>query len=85
MAESFDIVAFIKDFGFPIAACVAMFVMLMKVIKNHKEEVAELKDAIYDLKTSIAESAAAQNKEMTTAINNNTIALQRLTDKIGNG
>lgn len=82
--ESFDMVSFIKDFGFPIAFCVALFIMLMKQNKAHREEVDGLKEAIYDLKTSVAESAAAQSKEMTQALNNNTVALQRLTDKIGN-
>ncbi len=80
----FDLVSFIKDFGFPIAFCVALFIMLMKQNKSHAEEVNALKDAIYELKTSFAETAAAQNKEMTQAINNNTVALQRLTDKIAN-
>lgn len=82
--ESFDIVSFIKDFGFPIAFCVALFIMLMKQNQAHREEVDGLKEAIYDLKTSFEESAAAQSKEMTQALNNNTVALQRLTDKIGN-
>ena len=82
--ESFDLVSFIKDFGFPIAFCVALFIMLMKQNKAHREEVDGLKEAIYDLKTSVAESSAAQSKEMTQALNNNTVALQRLTDKIGN-
>lgn len=82
--ESFDLVSFIKDFGFPIAFCVALFIMLMKQNKAHREEVDGLKDVIFDLKTSVAESVAAQSKEMTQALNNNTVALQRLTDKIGN-
>lgn len=78
-----DLVSFIKDFGFPIAACIAMFIMLFKQNKSHSEEVGALKDAIYDLKTSFAEASAAQSKELTQAINNNTLALQKLSDKIG--
>ena len=80
----FDIVSFIKDFGFPIACCVALFVMLMKQNKSHSEEVAALKDAIFDLKTSFAEVSSAQSKELTQAINNNTLALQKLSDRLEN-
>lgn len=83
--ESFDFVAFIKDFGFPIACCVALFIMLMKSNKSHREEVSELKDAIYELKTSFIQSSNEQKAELTQAINNNTVALTRLTDKIGDG
>ena len=80
--EGFDLVSFIKDFGFPIACCIALFIMLMKQNKGHTEEVASLRDAIYDLKTSTAEANAQQSKELVQAINNNTLALQKLVDKI---
>ena len=52
--------------------------------KAHKEEVTELKQAIYDLRSSVSDSMTKQEKELTQAINNNTIAMQRLADKIGN-
>ena len=39
--------------------------------KSHKEEVTEMKEAFYQ-----------QSKETTTAINNNTLAIQKLTDKL---
>lgn len=80
----FDIVSFIKDFGFPIACCVALFIMLMKQNKAHSEEVEALRTAIYELKSSFAESSASQSKELTQAINNNTLALQKLLDKLEN-
>lgn len=82
VSTGFDIVAFIKDFGFPIACCVALFIMLVKQNKEHKEEVTALKDTIYDLKTSFVETSANQSRELTQAINNNTLALQKLSDKL---
>ena len=81
----FDLVSFIKDFGFPIACCVALFIMLMKQNKAHSEEVVALKDAIIDLKVSTAEANAQQSKELTQAINNNTLALQKLSDRLEDG
>lgn len=82
VSTGFDIVAFIKDFGFPIACCVALFIMLIKQNKEHKEEVTALKDTISDLKMSFVETSANQSRELTQAINNNTLALQKLSDKL---
>ena len=79
-----DVITIIQTVGFPIACCIALFIYLLKTAKAHKEEVNELKQAIYDLRTSVADSMTQQNKELTQAINNNTIAMQRLADKIGN-
>lgn len=49
--------------GFPIVACIAMYIRMEKADEMHKEEM-----------TKITES-----------LNNNTLALQRLTDKLGGG
>ena len=66
-----DYITFIQTLGFPIAMCVALIIFLVKSNKSHKEEVAEMKDAFYQ-----------QSKETITAINNNTLAIQKLTDKL---
>lgn len=79
-----DFVTIIQTVGFPIACCIGLFIYLIKTAKSHKEEVNELKEAIYSLKTAVGESMAQQNKELTQAINNNTLAMQRLTDKMSN-
>lgn len=79
-----DVITIIQTVGFPIACCIGLFIYLIKTAKAHKEEVNELKQAIYDLRTSVSDSMTQQNKELTQAINNNTIAMQRLADKIGN-
>lgn len=78
-----EFVTIIQTVGFPIACCIGLFIYLFKTAKSHKEEVNELKEAIYSLKTSVTESITQQNKELTQAINNNTLAMQRLADKIG--
>lgn len=55
-----EILNFIQQVGFPIAACVALFWKMNEQDEAHTKEV----------------------KEMTTAINNNTIVMQKLIDNI---
>lgn len=55
-----QVVTVVKDLGFPIAVCVAMFWLNYKQTEQHKEEMAKLTDAL----------------------NNNTIALTELKDRM---
>lgn len=55
-----ELLNFIQQVGFPIAACVALFWKMNEQDEAHSKEV----------------------KEMTTAINNNTIVMQKLIDNI---
>lgn len=71
IATAPDFVTIIQTVGFPIACCIGLFILLVKMNKSHKEEVMEMKEAFYQ-----------QSKETTQAINNNTLALQKLTDKL---
>ena len=66
-----EIITLIQTVGFPIACCIGLFILLWKMNKTHKEEVSEMKDAFYQ-----------QSKETIQAINNNTLAIQKLTDKL---
>ena len=62
----------IGSVGFPIVACCGMAYFFSKVNSNYRADIKEL---------------TAQHKQemdsMTQAINNNTLALQRLLDRIG--
>lgn len=69
VAASSDIVTIIQTVGFPIACCIGLFILLWKMNKSHKEEVIEMKEAFYQ-----------QSKETNQAINNNTLAIQKLSD-----
>ena len=67
-----DIVTIITTVGFPIVACGAMGWYVKYISDRHSQEVQQLNEQ--------------HNKEMqqvTTALNNNTLALQRLCDKLG--
>lgn len=56
------VINLIKDLGFPIAVCIAMFWLNNKQVEQHKEEMAKLTDAL----------------------NNNTLALTELRDRLDN-
>lgn len=75
-------VSLIQTVGFPIACAVAMFIMLNNEQKAHKEESAQLSQTITDLKVSFSESINNQRSDMVEAINNNTLVIQKLLDKL---
>lgn len=77
-----DILTIIQTVGFPIAVAIAMFVMLQSEQKAHREESEKLTQTITDLKISFAASITDQERTITEAINNNTLVIQKLLDKI---
>jgi hypothetical protein len=56
------VINLIKDLGFPIAVCIAMFWLNNKQVEQHKEEMSKVTDAL----------------------NNNTLALTELRDRLDN-
>lgn len=54
------VISLIKDLGFPIAVCIAMFWLNNKQVEQHKEEMTKVTDAL----------------------NNNTLALTELRDRL---
>lgn len=77
-----EIVTLIQNFGFPIACTVALFIMLRNEQKGHKEEAQKLTDTISDLKMSFANAINEQKSDMVSAINNNTLVIQKLLDRL---
>lgn len=67
-----QVVTLIAQFGFPIAACVAMAWYVKYVTDKHSKE-------LLDLNIQHKEEMA----NVTKALENNTLALQKLCDKIG--
>lgn len=62
----------ITSVGFPIAMCLLMGYWIKTTHDDHREDIKRLQ-----------ENHADETKSMTEALNNNTIALQKLIDKIG--
>lgn len=77
-----SLVTLIQGVGFPIACAVAMFVMLNKEQKEHKEETAQISSTINALKESFTQSMNDQKQDMVNALNNNTLVLQKLLDRM---
>lgn len=66
-----DIVTMITTVGFPIVCCIAMGWYVKYVTDEQREEIKNL-----------TEKHREEMTEVTTAINNNTIALTKLCDKL---
>lgn len=77
-----DILTIIQTVGFPIAVSIVMFVMLQNEQKAHREESEKLTQTITDLKISFATAITDQERTVTEAINNNTLVIQKLLDKM---
>lgn len=77
-----DIVTIIQTVGFPIACAIAMFLMLQNEQKAHKEESEKLTETINDMKLTFNDAMHDQQNNITEAINNNTLVIQKLLDKI---
>lgn len=77
-----EIITLIQTVGFPIACAIAMFLMLNGEQKNHKEESNQLTATITDLKISFADAITQQKVDMVEAINNNTLVIQKLLDRM---
>ena len=77
-----DILTIIQTVGFPIAVSIAMFVMLQNEQKAHREETEKLNETITDLKITFNGAITDQERTITEAINNNTLVIQKLLDKL---
>lgn len=77
-----DILTVIQTVGFPIAVAIAMFFMLQNEQKVHREETEKLTETITDLKIAFNDSIRDQEKTVSAAINNNTLVIQKLLDKL---
>ena len=77
-----NVINLIQTVGFPIACAVAMFVMLHNEQKEHKEETGKLTETITELKISFSDSINQQKSDMVEALNNNTIVIQKLIDRM---
>ena len=75
-------ITIVQSVGFPIAVAVAMFIMLQGEQKQHKEESQQIRDAVTDLKIEFSDAIHKLESQTTEAINNNTLVIQKLLDKL---
>ena len=77
-----DIITIIQTVGFPIACAIAMFMMLKKETEAHKDESERLTNTINEMKLAFNDAIHEQENSITQAINNNTLVIQKLLDKM---
>ena len=77
-----DFITIIQSVGFPIAVAIAMFIMLQNEQKNHKEENQKLIETMSNMKISFDTAMHTQETNITAAIKNNTLVIQKLLDKL---
>ena len=77
-----DVITIIQTVGFPIACAIAMFMMLKKETEAHKEESERLTNTINEMKLYFNDAIHEQENSITQAINNNTLVIQKLLDKM---
>lgn len=77
-----DAITIIQTVGFPIACAIAMFMMLQAEQKAHREESEKLSQTITELKISFSEAVHDQERSIAEAINNNTLVIQKLLDRL---
>ena len=70
--DAANIISVVSEVGFPIAMCLVMSWYVKDTNDKHREEVRQLNKQHSD-----------EMQQVTTALNNNTLALQRLCDKLG--
>ena len=66
------VIDLVQSLGFPIACVVALFAMWQSEVKAHDEEMDNMRNALEE-----------QSKSTTEALNNNTVILTRILEKLG--
>ena len=69
-----EVLQAITTIGFPIVACIGIAIFFNKINENYRLDIKEINALHHD-----------EMKNMTEAVNNNTLALQKLTDSFQKG
>lgn len=72
----------VQQVGFPIAVAIAMFIMLQGEQKQHREESEKITATMNELKSTFNTAIHEQESTIAEAINNNTLVIQKLIDKL---
>lgn len=84
--EAMEVVTnLISNLGFPIAMCVILFYSLNKERADHRVSEESINASIIELKETFTQTIHGQQEKMVEAINNNTLVMQRLVDKLDRG
>lgn len=76
------ITTLISQLGFPVAMCIILFYSLNQERKDHRVSEETINQSIVELRETFTQTIHGQQEKMTEAINNNTLVMQRLVDKL---
>lgn len=77
-----DFITIVQQVGFPVAVAIAMFIMLQNEQKQHREESERITGTMNELKETFNAAIHEQESTIAAAINNNTLVIQKLIDKL---
>lgn len=81
--EGVDVITtLISQLGFPVAMCIILFYSLNQERKDHRVSEETINQSIVELKETFTQTIHGQQEKMVEAINNNTLVMQRLVDKL---
>lgn len=84
--EGVDVITtLISQLGFPVAMCIILFYSLNQERKDHRASEETINLSIVELKETFTQTIHGQQEKMVEAINNNTLVMQRLVDKLDKG
>lgn len=78
-----EVVQVISTVGFPIVACIAMALFFKYMVDKSREERTEMNKMHKEEIDKLTQQHRDESKAITDALNNNTLALQKLCDKLG--
>lgn len=78
-----QIISAITTVGFPVIMCLAMAIYIKYISDKNRETIQSLNEQYRETVQQLTTQHNDENKMLAEALNNNTLALQKLTDKLG--
>lgn len=72
----------LANYCFPIVCCIGLGWFVFKMSTDHKTEISELNEEHRKQITELNAQHKAETNKMTEALNNNTLVLQKVSDKL---
>lgn len=83
MVDYEQIISAVTTVGFPVVMCLAMAIYIKYISDKNRETIQSLNDHYRETVQELTTQHNNENKMLSEALNNNTLALQKLTDKLG--
>lgn len=78
-----QIISAITTVGFPVVMCIAMAIYIKYISDKNRDTIQALNERYQSTVQELTGQHTQENKVLADALNNNTLALQKLTDKLG--